>query len=361
MPGKGSKDKLKEGTRNLLDKVGTAGDGFCVFLGAGASKAVGLPTMKELGDLLSQKISKIGEKELSKFLGEIINVLKSETGNGITIEKVLEMLYHVHFLMEKREGKISLRLGEIGDVNTQLLTSSIDFIKEIIWKECHLIDPLKLKTHQDFLECFMGEFGRIRKLNIFTTNWDFAVEMTCDELKFKCVDGFIGIFDAFEKFSVFDEPPGELFRTVYLHKLHGSLNWMLEGKDGGLRKKANWQEIDSCAPKRFMVFPIPSKTGEILGYPYADLISRFSDALKRLHPLLLVIGYNFTDTHITAKITTMLKDNERSNLFIVDPCLKLDEVSGALGINAEKDARVTLLQTDFTEFANILKELSTHE
>jgi len=358
MPKKESEKEIKEGIRNLRDKIGTAGEGFSVFLGAGASKTAGLTTMKELADILESKISDSGNEDISKFLSEIITVLKSEVPSGITIEKILEMIYYLHFLTEKREDKISFTLGNLKNVSTSLLTSSIDFIKEIIWKECYHIDPAGLKNHVDFLQCFMGTPGGIRKLDIFTTNWDFAIEMTCDKLKFKCVDGFIGMFNAFENFNVFGESPNEELWTIYLHKLHGSLNWILEEEHEELRKKMNWNEIGSLTPKRFMIFPIPSKPKEILGYPYADLISKFSDALvKQAHPLLLVIGYNLTDTHIITKISSMLQNNEHSNLFIVDPNLKLDKVSKALGINAKNDARITLFQINFAEFTNLLKEL----
>lgn len=365
MPKKESKEEIKEGTRNLLDKIGTAGEGFSIFLGAGVSKTVGLPTMKELTDILEGKLSNNGNKDVSKFLNEIITILKSESPSGITIEQILEMIYHLHFLTEKREDKISFTLGKIKSVNTFLLTSSINFIKEIIWKKCYNIDSAKLKNHVNFLQCFMGTSGRIRKLDIFTTNWDFAIEMTCDELKYKCVDGFIGMFNAFEKFSVLSEAPSKqlpTIPTIYLHKLHGSLNWVLEEEHKEIRKKMNWNEVGSHASKRFMIFPIPSKSKEILGYPYADLISKFSDTLlKQAHPLLLVIGYNFTDTHIITKVSSMLQNNEHSNLFIVNPNLKLEVVSKALGISVENDARVTLLQINFAEFTNLLEELSINE
>lgn len=353
-----SKEGIKEGTRNLLDKIGTAGEGFSVFLGAGASKTAELPTMIELAGILEGEISNSDNGETHKFLKEIIAILKSESQSGITIEQILEMIYHIRFLTEEREDKISFTLGELRKVSPSDLTSSIDFIKEIIWKKCSNINPVKLKSHIDFLKCFMGTSGRIHKLNIFTTNWDFAIEMTCDKLKYKCVDGFIGVFNAFEMFDVFSETSSEQFPTVYLHKLHGSLNWLLEEENKELRKKMNWNEIASSDHKRFMIYPIPSKSKEILGYPYADLISRFSDALKQEHPLLLIIGYNFTDSHIITKISSMLQSNNHSNLFIVDPFLKLDRILEALNIDAKRDERITLLQTDFARFTDILKELS---
>jgi len=358
MPIKQSQDEIRDGTRNLLDKIGTAGDGFSVMFGAGASKCIDLPTMGELADMLEKKLPTCQDQNITKLLEEVLAVLKSESPDGTTIEQVLEMLYHIQFLVEERETKISISLGDIGNIDTTILTGGINFIKDIIWEACYKIDVGKLQNHKEFLECFMGESGRLRKLDVFTTNWDFAIEMTCDGLKFKCVDGFVGVFDGFEKFAVFAESPSEQLRTVYLHKLHGSLNWILNQEKTELRKKMNWSEIDSSDHKLFMIYPIPSKAKEILGYPYAELISRFSDAiLKRKNPLLLVIGYSFTDSHISTKIASMLDNNERSNLFIVDPKMELGKVSEKLGFDTEKDERVILLQTGFVEFNKILKEL----
>ncbi len=358
--------EVKETIRGLVDKIGTAGDGFSIFFGAGASKVIGLPTMKELADSVEKTLSSNPDKELSRFLSEIISILKSERPEGITIEQILEMLYHIHFLVENREKKVSLALGQIKTINTAQLLSSINFIKEIIWNKCHSIDADKLTTHIDFLRCLMSRAGSLRELDIFTTNWDFSVEITCDELKYKCIDGFIGMFNGFERFREFNEDRGKQaqnqLRIVYLHKLHGSLNWIFEEEAGEIRKRINWKDIEPDNPKRFMIFPIPSKSKEILGYPYGDLIGGFSDALlKKANPLLLIIGYNFTDTHITNKISTMLQNNEHSNLFIVDPNLKMESISNKLGIDAKTDARVTLLQLDFVKFIEILKELIPYE
>lgn len=355
------KEELKQKIRHLREVI--VEEGLSILLGAGASKTAGLPTMIELTKVLEDELSsskKNNNEDLYKFLGECISILKSEHPEGITVEQILEMIYHLHFLTKERESKLSFSLGEFKNIDTQLLISSINFIKKIIWEKCHHIDEEKLKTHLDFLQSFIGTSARIRKLDIFTTNWDFAIEMACDNLRYKCVDGFVGMFNAFENFGVFDEVPSKQPRTIYLYKLHGSLNWFLE--DEKLRKKTNWRENESSISQRFMVFPTPSKFKEILGYPYADLISRFSDALlKRTHPLLLVIGYSLIDTHITTKISSMLQNNDRSNLFIIDPHLSQGQISERLGIDASEDGRVTLLQINFEEFTSLLKELSKSE
>ena len=172
------------------------------------------------------------------------------------------------------------------------------------------------------------------------------------------------MFNAFENFSIFDETPNDNDRlpTVCLYKLHGSLNWFLGESKEKLSIIVNRDKERQPTLPNFIVYPTPFKFKEILGYPYSDLISRFSDAiLKHPHPLLLVIGYSFVDSHINKKISSMLASNEHSNIFIVDPRLTLKDISDSLGRDIEQDARVTLLQTSFEKFTAHLKGLGKNE
>lgn len=357
MPKKELEQELKEGTRNLLDKIGSAGEEFCVLLGAGASKAAGLPTMKELAVILEQKIN--NNNTVSKFLKKIIEILKSESPNGITVEQILEMIYHLHFLKEKRDEKITFKLGDLNNITAPILEDAINLIKTTIWDKCYSIESTQIENHVSFLNCFVGISGRLRKLEIYTTNWDFIIEMACDYAKYKCIDGFVGCFNAFEKFSMFDDIQNDDIKIIKLFKLHGSLNWLYDYAHKELRKKINLNKDDTHGLDKFMIYPVPSKSKEILGYPYADLINIFSNTLlKQTHPLLLTIGYSFADNHIVTKISSMLKENAHANLFIVDPTLTIKQISERIDIDVESDERITLLQTDFNMLTAMLKELS---
>jgi len=352
-------EEVKDKIRHLLELIEEGN--LYVFLGAGASKVAGLPTMKELAEILERKITGSKEDDVSSFLKEIISILKSEHPEGVTIEQILEMVYHIYFLTSKRSNKISVNLEGIEKIDENILTHSLKFIKKIVHDNCFSIG-FKLETYMDFFECLLRS-GRLRKLDIFTTNWDILVEKVCDKLKIKCVDGFIGIFDAFEKFDIFEESSSlsSTIPTIHLYKLHGSLNWVLPSENEKIIRLTNLNNSD--VSQQVMIYPTPSKFKEILGYPYADLISRFSDSLlkKEHRPLLLVIGYSFVDSHIATKVTSMLRDNEHSNLFIIDPFLDQEKISNSLRIDVEKEPKINLLNIKFEEFVNFLKELGKGE
>lgn len=353
-------EKIKEKIRHLLELIEEGN--LYVFLGAGASKVAGIPTMRELAEILEKKITELNNKEISVFLKEIASILKSEDPEGVTIEQVLEMVYHIYFLTGKRKDRISVKLGGVKKINENILTSSLKFIKKIVQTHCfHSIDYAKLETHTNFFK-YLLDSGRLRKLEIFTTNWDILVEKVCDKLKIKCVDGFTGIFDAFENFDIFEEQtPSSTLPTVHLYKLHGSLNWILPSENEKIVRLTNLNHDNGS--QEVMIYPTPSKFKEILGYPYADLISRFSNSLLRKdhRPLLLAIGYSFVDSHIATKITSMLRDNEHSNLFVVDPSLNSEKLSNSLKVEVKKEPKVNLLNLNFEKFVDLLKELSKGE
>lgn len=354
-----TKEDLREKIREFIDIVEE--EKLSVFIGAGISKAASLPTMKDLVGKIEAKISNHSSDKVSKFLKEIISILKSES-KELTVEQILETLYHLNFILKEREAKISLSIGSFGKVDSKLLLSSIDLVKETIHDECSNVKDSNLKIHSEFLKVLLGTSGGLRKLRIFTTNWDFVIEKVCDSLKYKCIDGFTGIFNAFENFYLFDEEITGNLATVLLFKIHGSLNWFLDNSAEKVHKLSISSSDSNSNFESLMIYPTPLKTREILGYPYSDLLSRFSDVLlNNSHPLLLVIGYSFQDSHISSKVSSMLINNSHSNVFIVDPELTLEDVSNSLGGDFTNDKRIKIIKTTFEDFTVLLKEVGKVE
>ncbi|HEC93055.1 MAG TPA: hypothetical protein ENI51_08715 [Candidatus Atribacteria bacterium] len=328
-----------------------------IFLGAGASKEAGLPTIKDLANLLKEELdnpSKLKEGEVSEFLKRIISILENKKQNSLTIEDILETIYHIYFLMTGSNNEILPSIKGVEKIDRNIMDLSITFIKKLVYENCIDIDQEKLNTHKCFFQCMLNS-GRMRKFRVFTTNWDIIVEKVCDILEFKCEDGFTGIFDAFESFNILRENHSTILPTVFLYKLHGSLNWIHYGNNKIIRtvdklERENYEKV--------MIYPTPFKFREILGYPYSDLLSFFSDSISRKSqsPLLIVIGYSLGDSHIISKISNMLKENERSNLFIINPNINFDSISKYLEINEGSHPKVKLINIDFNMFTRMLKE-----
>jgi len=82
---------------------------------------------------------------------------------------------------------------------------------------------------------------------------------------------------------------------VYLCKLHGSVNWVEDGR--GLFPIRELQEPSADAG-RLMIYPTPAKQAASFGSPYSDLFREFHSRLVREQSVLFVLGYSFGDDHV---------------------------------------------------------------
>jgi hypothetical protein len=83
---------------------------------------------------------------------------------------------------------------------------------------------------------------------------------------------------------------------IYLCKLHGSINWIEEGK--GLFPIREIQQTLSECTGRVMIYPTPAKQSASFGSPYSDLFREFQSHVVRDQSVLFVLGYGFGDEHI---------------------------------------------------------------
>jgi len=186
------------------------------------------------------------------------------------------------------------------------------------------------------------------EVNIFTTNWDSLIEITCDKLHIKCIDGFSGIYEPFIDLAVYDDEirrNGEKIKIVKLFKIHGSIDWIKER--GSIRKKINSQ---SEVEDEIMIYPTPLKTREVLSYPYSELLRRLDNEIRGKSKKLLIIGYSFPDSHINDIIKQALQ-NESFSLFIIDPNLTIENVQSILG---DYPGIFDPISTTFEKFVDLL-------
>lgn len=303
--------KLKEQIKELRENMKSRED-WAIFLGAGASADSEFPTMRKLTTLVLEEI-----KEDKKFLliKEIVNVLGKRKDETINIEDVLNVCYQLlNVIKDKQDIKIEYR--NIKSITEEQINNSITKIQEICFREC--LKDYDLDNHYKFLKFWFGGRG---KIDIFTTNWDFLIEKASDKLiklddeDVRCVDGFKGNYSKILDLSLFDEEIKNekgYIKRINLYKLHGAVNWILEGEK--IVMSNNTEAVDK---KSVMIFPTPQKYQEVLGFPYIELLRRFSNIIENECKYLLVIGYRFQDGHINNIIKQALK-KPSFNLYIVD-------------------------------------------
>jgi len=211
----------------------------------------------------------------------------------------------------------------------------------------------------DLLLSFANRPPTRERLEIFTTNYDRLIEHGCDCLGLRILDRFVGsITPQFRtsRLSVdlhYDPPgirgePRYLEGVVRLTKLHGSLDWRLEGT-AVVRAPIPFGPLTTFPTglsdpyQSLMIYPNAAKDVETLAFPYAELFRDFVAATCRPNATLFVYGYSFGDDHINRVIREMLTissthlvivsfDNCAGRLqTFVDNCRHEDQISILVG------------------------------
>lgn len=196
----------------------------------------------------------------------------------------------------------------------------INDLQQFILKECTspfaLPDTKVLDFYKDFYRKLVFRDRNLPKPNIFTTNYDTFSEKAMDTLSIHYANGFSGVLDRYFNPSVFEFAFSEnlnlsdnkwqvIDHFVYLYKLHGSINWIEEKKEGQLYDVKEIQDITYDLlknKKNILIYPSSSKQNTSLSSPYTDIFREFKGKLSKPNNVLIVVGYSFSDEHINTLI-----------------------------------------------------------
>ncbi|MHA1878310.1 MAG: SIR2 family protein [Promethearchaeota archaeon] len=306
-----------------------------IFLGAGASKALGIPTMQDFSKIVFNHLSKKGYsdiiKEIQSSLQEfdmtvdfesVYAILEGLSGPAYSVKKAGPF---VAFLMKNRNN---LPLKK--DVSELLIEA-----RKIIYEKCYLSQDKVLEINQLYFPLFEliherdfydiintpNSKGNRRLLGdiIVTTNYDMSLELYYAHNQIRYIDGFhptanplIKKFTKETGFNPFGKGSGNM---PILIKLHGSI-WQFEQK-GELIKTIVDPKLSSTPiqiEKEMMIYPTKEK--EILTYGYYPFFNLFKNIQWRR---LLVIGYSFRDEPVNTAILENLKFDPTSKLILINP------------------------------------------
>lgn len=224
-------------------------------------------------------LSKISEKE---------RAVGSERLSGLDAKGLTS-------LRDKAESKIkemvSVHVGAGGELDKDLAERNIG--------------------HYEFAR-WIKNADRDSSVEIFTTNYDYLLELALEEYKIPYFDGFVGNYNAFF-YPEWIEVDTSTREWVKLWKLHGSLGWKKEG-DGIIRTARN----DNSA----IIYPSFLKYDHSRKQPYLSYMDRLSRFVRQEDSVLFVCGHSFMDQHINDTILTALSSARSSSIFI----LKYDEL-----------------------------------
>ena len=250
----------------------------CAFLGAGAAKACGLPTVaeleKEVGDALPASQRKAFAAQL-------------ERGN---LEQALSRIRRIMTLLEGESAKVD-------DLNAEEAAKLDAAICEAVVGELN-VDGADLTPMQAFASwAAAGDYHT--PLEVFTVNYDLLIETAFEEIALPYFDGFVGCLRGRFRTDLVEglgpREPELPSSFVRLWKIHGSVNWAWQraDRDEIVRLGAPVASGGAAA-----IYPSDAKYEESRRVPFVVLHDRLRRALEVPETLVIVSGYSFSDQHL---------------------------------------------------------------
>ncbi len=318
-------EKIKEIQQLLVSDKKKIG----FLFGAGTSlskksdKSPYIPAVTKMTQSVIEALEKKGYKEtIASIKSDII-----ENGETFTIETLLSNI----------EGKISI-IGK-GKLNGLDKEQFIALGKEIRDKVREIVSVHKDIKDDRFKEMAQYDFGswiksafRKYAVEIFTTNYDYLLEIGLEQNNVPYYDGFTGSYKPFFN-SDSVEDIHYLPQQTKIWKIHGSLGLHQDGTKIIRRGESDKDDL--------LIYPSVLKYSNSKKQPYASFMDRLNSFLRQNDAVLFVCGYSFGDEHINERIMSALQTETTAHVYV-------------LNYDVEKDVAGNRVNT-FSEETNIAK------
>ena len=279
----------------LSSKLASRARHVCVFLGAGTSRACGLPDVSQLEKRVRQRLGHDDEEQLSRQL------------QGRNLEQALSRIRRFAALLE-------------GDSQLEGLTR--EAAEELDRKVCQAIVDELAVDDANFRPALQFASWAARAdyhwpLEVFTVNYDLLVETAFEQRRLPYFDGFVGNLQGRFHTDLVEGTPEEPERWILpsfvrLWKLHGSVNWAWDtASDAEIVRLGS--PVSSAAAA---IYPSDAKYDESRRMPFLVLQDRFRRALAQPETLTLVSGYSFGDEHLNEMLFDAAARRPRSETIV---------------------------------------------
>ncbi|MHB1545043.1 MAG: SIR2 family NAD-dependent protein deacylase [bacterium] len=280
-------------------------------------------------------------KELTEtIVGEMVeyqdcfSTLKEELSDKFNIETILTALEQkLHVIGE----------GTLNGLNKEEFKELIKKYKKNIRKVMSVHKEFDPKNSGCLIQTDFAQWirstSRKYPIEIFTTNYDYLIELGLEYNKVPYYDGFSGSFNPFFNSDSIEDMKF-LPNQTKLWKIHGSLGWKYnEALKRVVRGVISEDEND------LLIYPSVLKYNESKKQPYESLMDRLSNFLKTDDSLLIICGYSFGDEHINARIESALNANSTSHVIALfyDKGLEEEQVKNLDAYKiAESNSRISI-------------------
>jgi len=164
---------------------------------------------------------------------------------------------------------------------------------------------MRTLIHCDYAQ-WIAQATRKFGVEIFTTNYDYLLELGLEYHGVPYFDGFVGSFKPFFYPSSVEDLT-YLPQQTKLWKLHGSLGWDTYEALGRIVRR----DTDDTT---IIVFPCMSKYEASKKQPYTSFMDRLYAFIKAEDGILITCGYSFGDNHINNVILNGLERTSTSHV-----------------------------------------------
>lgn len=250
-------------------------DHICFLFGNGCSKYAGSKPTTDFN---------IEDAVDRDKLDQIRNVVDRISGK--TMEEQLNALLTVqefyHIVDDDKEETVKTIISSI---KAYLLKSYVNSVK---YRELYFHEAMVMK---------LRSFGCLGKVNLYTPNYDLALEYVLDKLGIEYANGFTGFVN-----RKFDPKSLEISKTTKLIKIHGSVNWMFDEVDKVIKEMqphfSSEGTVEVEDADHVLIYPTAQKLYQTYNAPYSELMRSMLDGFESQRNVIIVLGYRYADEHI---------------------------------------------------------------
>lgn len=279
----------------LSAKLAARSRHVCAFLGAGASRACGLP---DVSGLERQILDGLHGDQRAAFEGQL---------SGRNLEQALSRLRRIEALLDQGtdqvDGLTAQQAAALDREVCRLIVAALDVVS------ADLAPVLGFAAWAARADYHLP-------VELFTVNYDLLLETAVESLGVPYFDGFVGALRARFRTELVEAAPGDAADwlpsfLVRIWKLHGSVHWAWESSPRTEVVRLGTSVTDG---EPAAIYPSDAKYDESRRVPFVVLQDRLRRALHHPETLMLISGYSFGDAHLNEMLFDGARRRPRSEL-----------------------------------------------